>query len=244
MPAEELQTYLPAMAPLPGGAFILRAIVVANGELDDPARLKARLVDLGEARVIAADGGLHNCRKLGLQPETVIGDLDSIGPAEVLQLQKAGVQLLRRPPQKDETDLELALFRALELGIAQVVVVGALGGRLDMSLANLFLLAHPRLSELEIRLWSGNQTAWLLRPPGGEVGGRPGDSLSLIPIGGEATGVVTEGLEYPLRGESLQLGVPRGVSNVLTGSTAQVQLQTGLLLAVHIRFPPGRDARS
>jgi len=222
----------------------LRAIVVANGELEHPARLKARLAEWAEARVIAADGGLRNCRKLGLVPETIIGDLDSLDPAEVLKLERAGVQLLRRPRQKDETDLELALFRALELGIAQVVVLGALGGRLDMSLANLLMLAHPRLTELEIRLWSGDQTAWLLRPPGGEVGGRPGDSLSLIPLGEEATGVVTEGLEYPVRGETLYLGVPRGVSNLLTASTAQVQLSTGLLLAVHTRFPPGRVPRS
>ncbi|MGH2621489.1 MAG: thiamine diphosphokinase, partial [Anaerolineales bacterium] len=167
-----------------------------------------------------------------------------VNPSEVLQLQRAGVQLLRRPQQKDETDLELALFRALELGIAQVVVLGALGGRLDMSLANLLMLAHPRLAELEIRLWSGDQTAWLVRPPGGELSGRSGEPLSLIALGGEATGVATEGLEYPLRDETLYLGVPRGVSNVLTASTAQVQLKTGLLLAVHIRFPPGRDKRS
>ena len=222
----------------------MRAIVVANGELEHPARLKARLLEWGETRVIAADGGLRNCRKLGLVPESIIGDLDSLDPAEVLQLERAGVQLLRRPRQKDETDLELALFRTLELGIAQVVVLGALGGRLDMTLANLLLLAHPRLTELEIRLWSGDQTAWLLRPPGGEVSGRPGDSLSLIALGGEASGVVTEGLEYPLRSETLDLGVPRGVSNVLTASTALVQLKSGLLLAVHTRFPPGRDGRS
>jgi len=222
----------------------LRAIVVANGELEHPARLKTRLAEWADARVIAADGGLRNCRKLGLMPESIIGDLDSLDPAEVLQLERAGVQLLRRARQKDETDLELALFRALELGIAQVVVLGALGGRLDMTLANLLLLAHPRLTELEIRLWSGDQTAWLLRPPGGEVSGRPGDLLSLIPLGGESIGVATEGLEYPLRGETLDLGVPRGVSNVLTASTALVQLKSGLLLAVHTRFPPGRDGRS
>ena len=222
----------------------MRAIVVANGELEHPARLKARLVGWAEARVIAADGGLRNCRKLGLLPESIIGDLDSLDPSEVLQLQRTGVQLLRRPRQKDETDPELALFRALELGIAQVIMLGAFGGRLDMSVANLLLLAHPRLTELEIQLWSGDQTAWLLRPPGGELTGRPGEPLSLIPLGGEVTGVATEGLEYPLRDETLYLGVPRGVSNVLTASTAQVRLKTGLLLAVHIRLAPSRDKRS
>ena len=222
----------------------MRAIVVANGELENPARLKARLAGWAEARVIAADGGLRNCRQLGLMPETIVGDFDSIDPAEIPQLQRAGVQLLRRPQRKDESDLELALFRAHELGIAQVVVLGALGGRLDMSIANLLLLAHPRLSELEIRLWSSDQTAWLLRPPGGEVGGQPGDLLSLIPLAGDATGVVTQGLEYPLGGETLYFGLPRGVSNVLTASTARVQMQTGLLLAVHSHPPPGQAERS
>ena len=222
----------------------MRAIVVANGELENPARLKARLAGWAEARVIAADGGLRNCRKLGLVPETIVGDFDSIDPAEIPQLRKAGVQLLRRPRQKDETDLELALFRAHELGIAQVVILGALGGRLDMSLANLLLLAHPRLAELEIRLWSSAQTAWLMRPPGDELAGQPGDLLSLIPLAGDASGVVTEGLEYPLRGETLHFGLPRGVSNVLTASSARVQVRTGLLFAVHTHPPPGQAERS
>ncbi len=222
----------------------MRAIVVANGELQDPAKLKARLAGWTTARVIAADGGLHNARKLGLVPDTLVGDLDSIDPAEVPQLEAAGVRLVRSPQQKDETDLELALLHSLELGITQVLLLGVLGGRLDMSLANLLLLAHPQFAMLEIRIWTGNQTAWLLRPPGGAVSGQPGDLLSLIPLAGEVSGVVTQGLEYPLRGETLHFGLPRGVSNVLTESTAQVQLQSGLLLAVHTHSQPGRDERS
>ncbi|MGQ0601251.1 MAG: hypothetical protein ACT4QE_06085, partial [Anaerolineales bacterium] len=73
---------------------------------------------------------------------------------------------------------------------------------------------------------------WLLRPPGGEARGAVGDTLSLIPLNGDAEGVTTRGLQYSLRGETLAAGPARGVSNVLTETTARVEVRAGMLLAV------------
>lgn len=214
-----------------------RIIVLANGSLSDVPRLRARLSEWAEAEVIAADGGLAHAQPLGLRVGSVIGDLDSLDPAIQAQLEQRGVRLQRHPAEKDETDLELALLAACEAGAEVVAILGAWGGRLDMSVANLMLLFHPALAKMHIELWDGQQTARLMRPPGGEIRGQPGDTLSLIPLGAPACGVTTDGLTYPLRNETLPVGPARGLSNVFASMTASVHLETGMLLAVHT---PGR----
>lgn len=211
-----------------------QAIILANGELDNPTILRARLAGWEDALVIAADGGSRHAAALELQVSTVIGDLDSLTPGLKASLDAAGTRLVTRSPHKDETDLELALLDAAQHGAAHIVLLGALGGRLDMILANLLLLLHPELSSARVEVWSGYQTAWLIRPPGDEhVLGKPGDTLSLIPLLSDAEGITTRGLAYPLSDETLEAGKPRGVSNVFTGKKAQVMLRSGALMAVH-----------
>jgi len=116
----------------------------------------------------------------------------------------------------------------------QIVILGALGGRPDQALANLLLLALPPLAGLDVVIVDG---AWQIRClRGGEtlrLRGQPGDTLSLIPLGGPAEGVVTSGLAYPLREETLHFGPARGVSNVFTGETVAVTLSAGLLWCFH-----------
>lgn len=214
-----------------------RAVILANGEIGDEAQARRRLEALRGAMVIAANGGSHHARPLGLHPDLVIGDLDSLAPRLRRELDAAGARIEEAPARKDETDLELALLRAVEGGAQHVVVLGALGGRLDMTVANILLLTHPAFEGVRVELWAGAQTAWLVRPPGGPLPGAPGDTVSLIPVGGEAQHVTTHGLEYPLRGEALLVGPARGVSNVIAAAPARVELGGGLLLAIHT---PGR----
>lgn len=212
-----------------------RAVVFANGERPDLAEARALLRP--DDLLIAADGGARHCQALGRTPHHLVGDLDSLASDEVAALREAGVRLHAHPSAKDETDLELALRLAAEAGAAEILVLGALGGRLDMLLANVLLLAHPALAGVRVTLWSAGQTTWLIRPPGADVTGRAGDTLSLIPLAGDARGVVTHGLAYPLRHETLASGPARGVSNVLTGDRARVELEAGLLWAT---LTPGR----
>jgi len=212
-----------------------RVLLVANGELDPEAA--RRLQGASFDRVIAVDGGAEHCRSLGLRPDLVLGDLDSLGPATLAHCIQMGAAVERHPARKDQTDLELALLRAAGDGATHLVLAGVLGGRFDMTLANVLLLTLPALRPLQVELWDRRQTAWLLHPPGGEVLGRPGDMLSLLPLLGDAEGVATEGLEYPLREESLRFGQARGLSNVLTAPRAAVRLGAGLLLAVRTAGP-------
>ena len=214
-----------------------KTIVLANGTLDDPAALRKRLVAWDGAEVIAADGGARLAASLGLLPEIVIGDLDSLGPQDRQVLSEAGARLQASPADKDETDLELALRLAVAGGAKHVAILGALGGRLDMTFSNLLLLADDRLAGVQVQLWHGEQTAWIIRPPGGELLGQVGDTLSLIPLGGPAAGITTHNLAYPLLDETLSVGPARGLSNVIRAAPANIQLAAGRLLAVHT---PGR----
>jgi thiamine pyrophosphokinase len=141
------------------------------------------------------------------------------------------------PAEKDETDLELALLEAVKRGAEHIIVLGTSGGRLDMVLANMLLLAHPALSHTRSELWIDYQTAWLIRAPGSDILGQRGDTISLIPVAGDALSVTTSYLRYPLNHETLTFGPARGVSNLMDADTAHITLRSGLLLIVHT---PGR----
>ncbi len=209
-----------------------RAIIFANGSLPDPEPAR-RLIRPGDV-LLAADGGTRHALSLGLTPSIVVGDLDSLTEGDHLRLENAGTRLLQHPPDKNETDLELALTFALGQGFAPIIIVAALGGRLDQTLASLALLTAPRLSAVDIRLDDGVEEAWFTRREA-QVQGASGDLLSLIPWGGEAGGVRTEGLRWPLEDETLFPYQTRGISNEMLGETAIVQIRSGLLLLVHRR---------
>ena len=210
----------------------MRVLIFANGELGD-AQGVSRWLRWAD-RVLAADGGTRHALALGRTPDVVIGDLDSLGAMERALLVQAGTLVLPFSPRKDETDLELALSYAVREGASEIVILAALGGRLDQTLANLLLLALPELEGCHVRIVEGAQTAFLIRGGTGAavIEGQPGDVISLIPLAGDAPGVTTEGLEWPLNGETLRFGPARGVSNVLRATPAHVHLEQGLLLCV------------
>ena len=212
-------------------------ILLSNGEVEQPAFLKHRLGNLSDATVIAVDGGFRHARELGLKVDVLVGDMDSVDDQNKNLAAEQGVTTLRFPEAKDETDLELALLHTVKLGADEIIILGALGGRLDMSLANILLLTHPQLMNVQVELWAGNQTAWLLRPPGGSIPGEPGDTVSLIPMVEDATDISTTGFTYALENDVLALGTVRGVSNVITEQEARIEFGSGSLLIVHT---PGR----
>jgi thiamine pyrophosphokinase len=215
-----------------------RALILANGDLGDPALLRRRLPPLRFDVVIAADGGARHAAALGLTVDRVVGDFDSLSSEARDDLAQRGAALLPNPPAKDETDLELALLDALAAGSNQAVVLAAAGGRLDMTLANVGLLLHPALQPMAVQLWIGLETAFVLRPPGGDILGAVGDRVSLIPLGGEAGGITTHGLAFRLAADTLTVGPARGVSNRVATPHPRVELASGALLVVHA---PGQE---
>jgi thiamine pyrophosphokinase len=228
----------------------MRTVIIANGEPPTSSDI-AHWLRPGD-QLICADGGARVALALNLCPQHVIGDFDSLSAEDLTELEKRGAQLHRHSPRKDETDLELALLFAISslfpfrgpsaraLGTAgegvEITVLGAMGGRRDHELANMLLLAMPQLKSARVTLAHNGERLFLIdaRDEATEavLRGRRGEIVSLLPFGGDAHGVRTDGLEYPLRDESLFIGPARGVSNVMLGEEATVWLRRGMLLCV------------
>lgn len=208
----------------------MRAVIVASGDtaLDDERHLAD--ADL----VIAADGGAAWLDRLGRRPDVLVGDMDSAEPEHVERLEAAGTRIERHAADKEASDTELAVNVAIRDGATEVVLLGAIGGdRLDHELANLLLLADPALAGLDARAVHGRTTVRVLH--GGSamaMTGRPGDLVSLLPIGGDAADVTTDGLRWALDRAPLRMGRSRGLSNEVTAAPASVRIEHGTLLVV------------
>jgi thiamine pyrophosphokinase len=215
---------------------MMHVVIVANGVIADPQAEFDRWVR-EDSVLVAADGGTNHLLACGLYPQHILGDLDSISTETRMELEARQVAFHTFPPNKDETDLELALLWAVcQYPTAVIVVLGALGGRPDQTLANALLLIMPQLRGKDIVIADGQ---WRVRAiHGGETryfDGTVGDTLSLIPLGGPTGGVTTTGLLYPLTDETLHFGPGRGVSNVFIADTATISVARGTLWVFHKR---------
>jgi thiamine pyrophosphokinase len=208
----------------------MHVLIFAGGAVQ-PGEAVDRAIAAAEL-VIAADSGAETAISYGLVPALVVGDFDSF-TGSLQQLEQHGSRIIRVAVEKDETDTEQAIAASLEQGATAITLLGALGGaRFDHSIANIFLLAGYQT--VPMRIVDGPATCWLLRGPGStDVHGLPGDLLSLFPLTADASGIYTSNLYYPLRGETLSFGKPRGISNVLTTQHAHIMLEQGLLLVIH-----------
>lgn len=215
-----------------------RIIIFANGDL--PNIEKARMLLCDDDFIISADGGTRHALALGRTPSLIVGDLDSL-PTN-FEISKFDNEVVLYPKDKNETDLELAIQHALTLNPKRIIILAALGGRLDQTLGNIALINNPRPSTLrqvqdsafDLRLDDGIEEIFFCRNKR-EINGKAGDLISLIPWQGEATGVVTTHLKWPLRDETLYPDKTRGISNEMLTDTAEVRIKSGSLLVVHRR---------
>lgn len=206
----------------------MRAVVVAHGDVlpSDRAVIGA------EDYVVAADGGAFALERWKILPHLVVGDMDSLGDAGVEKFARKGTPVAKFSAEKDESDLELAVAHAIAAGATEIVLLGALGGdRLDHETANLLLLADPGYDTVRLEARRGALRIRALRGRGSlTIGGPVGALVTLIPVNGDAEGVTTEGLRYPLRAETLRFGRARGLSNEVVSLPANVSLDKGTLL--------------
>jgi len=167
-------------------------MIFANGDLQNPGKIK-QLASRAE-KIIAADGGLVHIQALGLTPDLLIGDLDSVTPGQIRWAEEQGAEVRRFSPDKNETDLELALMAAAETVVSQILIVAALGGRLDQTLSNIFLLNLPVLANLDVRIDDGQQEVILVRESI-DLTGQEGELVSLLPLSPIVRGITTDRVE-------------------------------------------------
>lgn len=210
------------------------AVVVAGGAAPDLGALGRLGGPDGPATiVVAADSGADHALAAGLTIDVVVGDLDSIDPSVLAELERRATRIERHPIDKDATDLELAIDVAVRAGATSVIVVAGHGGRVDQSVANAFVLASPRWAGVSMHAVLDSARVSVVHGPGAVTfDGAPGDVVTLLPVHGHATGVRCVGLEYPLHGEDLDAGTTRGVSNVLLDRSATVSIDGGTLLVI------------
>ncbi len=218
----------------------MNALIVADGDI--PARsVIAHLQAAAPAAwlVVAADGGALKAEMLGLRPDVVVGDADSLSLDDVERLRGQGSEVIVHPTSKDQSDTELAVREALQRGAKRLAIVGATGGmRLEHTMANLLLLALPEFAEADISLVDGASTLRVIGAKGEgnlALNGSPGDYVSLLPVSESVGGVTTGGLRYPLSDDTLWLGQTRGLSNELDAPEATVSTRSGRLAVVHTR---------
>jgi thiamine pyrophosphokinase len=222
----------------------MHAVVLADGDPPERSALDAAwpgwAADIG--LVVAADGGARSAAGLAMEPDLLVGDLDSIDGATLRALEARGVEIQRAPVEKDETDTELAIRAALARGATRLTILGAFGGgRLDHEIANIALLALPSLAGRDACLLDVRARVRLLSAPASDGGpvaasldGPVGGLVSLIPLGEGVDGVTSRGLRYALADEPLPIGPARGLSNVRVASDAGIVLGRGRLLIFEV----------
>ena len=234
MPAEEyaIKYYEPAgwQVFFNAGKGIMRAGLFVNGDFEKTPNVLNFLVGLDF--LVAVDGGLLHIIHAGLTPNVIIGDLDSVDPIDLSHYENEGVDIIRYPVQKDETDLELAVEYVINLGFDELLIFGAIGGRVDHFLGNILLFSNPRFQKLDIKFVTDKGILFFCKNHQ-MIYGSIGDRVSLIPISEVVKNTNTTGLLYPLINENLYRWKCRGISNQIVDHFVEIHFEYGILLCVH-----------
>lgn len=210
----------------------MKAVIFGNGIIEDYSYYADYIKDADY--IICADGGAYHAKRLGLKPDVLLGDFDSLGRDDFSYFVNMGIEVLKFPVQKDMTDTELAIEHAAEKGCDAVVLIGALGSRADHSLANIMLLKKMLDMGIKGMIVDENNEIMLINDR--IVLEENGFSnVSLIPITEKVEGVTTSGLYYPLDGATINMGSTWGISNKFVSGRAEVSITKGLMLVVKSR---------
>lgn len=209
------------------------AIILAGAPIKNYEFIKPLLKNSADPFIICADGGTLHAKALGITPHLIIGDMDSINHHLLEEYEKKGTKISKFPIEKDEIDTELAIKEAVALGHDQLTLLGVTGGRLDQTLANIHLLVYAAQLGAEAVIIDEENHLCLITPQQQrEIMGNEGDTISLIPLTTQVTGVSTRGLKWELTNRVFAVGKPYGISNKFTGKKAVFQIEDGLLLLI------------
>ncbi len=207
----------------------MRIGLVLGGDPPTPHDLK--LLDACE-KVVACDGGAHGLLKAERPPDIIVGDLDSLTPDDFKWADALDIPVERHPTQKDETDGELALERALQMGATRIMILGGHGGRMAMFLGNLKLLrsCHERGIDA-VMIGHGESIRFL--SPGGELNlaGRTNSTLNILPIEGDAV-ISVAGTKWEAVETKLGHLTGRGLSNQIMQDGARVRCHEGMIVVI------------
>jgi thiamine pyrophosphokinase len=203
-----------------------RAVIFLHGNLSDAGRIGGYIDK--NTLLIGCDGGTKRLVDMGYRPAVIIGDFDSLPGG----LPTGDAELARYPADKDHTDAELAVRYAVRQGCDEIIITGLLGDRLDHLIANILLLAREDFAAANLKIIEGRQAVYLINR-NAVITGQAGDTISFIPLKGDARVSRSSGLKYDLSRHELSWQHNIGISNVLTGPRAEITVVKGPLLVVH-----------
>ncbi len=210
----------------------MKCILLANGEYGDLEAYRRVLCDF--EHVICADGGANYAYQLGLKPNYIIGDMDSINPEIADLFAGSGVVVKKYPRSKDFTDTQLAFALAQEIGVREILVLGSLGGRLDHTMSNLYASVEAVEQGIKVTHCIPEYMVYILRDKM-FLNSSQGDLVSVMALTERATGVCEIGFEYPLDNVILEMRNPFAISNVMVGDNAEIHVKSGILAVFHYR---------
>lgn len=210
----------------------MRVCIILNGEIKNYDYIKNIINKNNYDYIVCADGGANHSYNMGIIPDYIIGDLDSIY-SEIIEFYKLkDVKFEKFPSKKDETDAEICVYLASKLNAKEIDFIGALGGRLDHMIANINLLYYVRNKGIYTKIISEYEDIHIAINEEITINGDIGDTISVIPLNGDAKGVTLENLEYPLNNYDMKFYLPLGISNVMLDEKCSVKVEQGSLIII------------
>ncbi|MDK2809890.1 MAG: thiamine pyrophosphokinae [Petroclostridium sp.] len=210
----------------------MRAWVISNGNIVDYGFFRNMISETD--LIICADGGAKHAQKIGVTPDVIIGDLDSIEQHCYHDMIAKNIQIINYSTDKDETDTQLAVEYAIQRGCEEIILIGSLGSRFDHSFANVSLLKLVLDKGIKGRIINENNEIYLINDYI-QLRGKVGEKLSLLPLTPNVSGITTKGLQYGLNNAQMKFGIPNGISNVFIKPEAEITIKEGLLLVIKAR---------
>jgi thiamine pyrophosphokinase len=210
----------------------MKILIMTNGEY---GRLEWYTENKEEFdRLLCVDGGAAWARKLGITPDLLAGDMDSISEDDLKYMEQQGVQISRYSSRKDHTDTQISLQLAEQLGADEITVWGGIGSRLDHTLSNLYSAAYFVLQGRAIRFDSPDLAIYLVKDVL-RLSGEIGNTVSVLALGDRAEGITLEGFQYPLTNVKVDGMWQIGVSNVIKSKPQVVRVTSGILAVFYYR---------
>lgn len=210
----------------------MKICIILNGEVKNHQKTKEIILKEKYDYIIGADGGCNHLFKMGIIPDYIIGDLDSIDKDLIDFYKNKNIKFKKYPSHKDETDSEICVYLAKELGAKEIDFYASLGGRIDHTLANIGLLHYVRCMNIKPRIITSEEEVIIVKNEEIILTGKKGDTISIIPIMKDANNITLKNLEYPLNNDTIGYLSSLGISNVMLDDECSIRIEDGYALVV------------
>lgn len=205
----------------------MSALIIGGGSNIDKYKFESE--NLNIEYVICADGGLEKVEYLKLNPNIIIGDLDSVDKLVLKKYLDMNIELIKYPAEKNFTDMELAIEHAVEKGFIDIVLIGASGSRLDHTMANIMLIERYYKIGINIKIIDNNNYVQIVTKDM-EIINKKNCYVSIVPITNSIEGITLIGFKYPLNDVNVKRGSTLCISNQITNEIGRIILQSGTAL--------------